>query len=270
MANLSDLIKVLSPTTSNYGEDTGTANNYVITLVPAPTSYENGVQYIFKATYANTGTSTLNVNSLGAKTIKKNGTDDLLANDIIADQMITVIYDGTNFQMISVTASQFKYHIVTNDFTLDVTDIGSDFGSAFSGMVSTVDFEPDIQGTAWAHVNFDNTGFDPNKDIYLDLHHLFDGTIGSDLTVRIQVRVWVVVNSGTPVLGTPTDDVTTDILIPHIDTNKVLESNSFLTVSNVDLTTSTDTVIISVTRLATHINDTFTGTYQLMNVFLRQ
>ena len=46
---------------------------------------------------ANTGAATLNVNSLGAKTIVKGVNTTLDDSDILASQFITVIYDGTNF-----------------------------------------------------------------------------------------------------------------------------------------------------------------------------
>ncbi len=53
----------------------------------------------FKATNANTSASTLNVNGLGVIAIKKNSSAALTANDILAGQLVTVAYDGTNFQM---------------------------------------------------------------------------------------------------------------------------------------------------------------------------
>lgn len=72
---------------------------YAITVAPAPTAYVTGQKFTFKADVANTGAATLNVNSLGAKTIKKNVTVDLATNDIIANSIVTVVYDGTNFQL---------------------------------------------------------------------------------------------------------------------------------------------------------------------------
>jgi len=85
---------------ADYAQDTGTANTYVMTLDPVLTSYVAGKMYKFKATNANTGVSTLNINSLGVKVIKKNVTANLASGDILAGQIITVVYDGTNFQMI--------------------------------------------------------------------------------------------------------------------------------------------------------------------------
>ncbi len=84
-----------------YAADAGTTDTYVITLSPVPTSYTNGMIVHFKANTVNTGAATLNVNSLGAKTIVKEYNTTLADGDIKAGQLVSVIYDGTNFQMLS-------------------------------------------------------------------------------------------------------------------------------------------------------------------------
>ena len=83
-----------------YGIDSESSDDYVITLSPAPTAYIEGMLITFKANTVNTGACTLNVNGLGAKTIKKSVSTDLSNSDILAGQIIMVIYDGTNFQLI--------------------------------------------------------------------------------------------------------------------------------------------------------------------------
>lgn len=83
-----------------YAADSGAADAYVITLSPAITAYAAGQEFKFLAGNANTGTSTLNVNGLGAKTIKKNVSVNLSAGDIQASSIVKVIYDGTNFQLL--------------------------------------------------------------------------------------------------------------------------------------------------------------------------
>lgn len=90
---------------SDYVVDTGAADAYVITPVPAITAYTTGQIFSFKAAHTNTTTSTINVSGLGAKTIKKNGTANLAAGDIVATQIVVVEYDGTNFQMTSPSAN---------------------------------------------------------------------------------------------------------------------------------------------------------------------
>ena len=63
------------------------------------TSYIAGQVFSFVAAGANTGAVTLNINSLGAKNVYKSGTTPLDAGDIASGAAITVIYDGTQFQL---------------------------------------------------------------------------------------------------------------------------------------------------------------------------
>ena len=91
-----------------YAADAGANDTYVITLSPAPTSYTNGMIVYFKANTINTGAATLNVNSLGAKTIVKGVSTTLENGDIPASSFNTVIYDGTNFVLQNPTLTSVK------------------------------------------------------------------------------------------------------------------------------------------------------------------
>jgi len=64
-----------------------------------------GQTFRFVAAATNTGAVTLNINSIGAKSITKNGTTALTANDILINSAITVIYDGTQFQLLNPAVS---------------------------------------------------------------------------------------------------------------------------------------------------------------------
>lgn len=90
---------------SDYKVDTGTANAYVITPVPAVSAYTTGQIFSFKPVNANTTASTLNVSGLGVKSIKTTNGSALVANDIIASQIVVVEYDGTNMVMINPAQS---------------------------------------------------------------------------------------------------------------------------------------------------------------------
>jgi hypothetical protein len=91
--------------------DTGSANTYAIALTPAVTAYVAGQVFHFKAANASSGASTLNVNALGAKNIKKKNDQDIAAGDIEQNAIVSVIYDGTSFQMLSQLGT-------TSSFTL--------------------------------------------------------------------------------------------------------------------------------------------------------
>lgn len=89
--------------TEIYGASSGGTDAYAITVTPAPSAYSAGMTFTFKADVANTGAATLNVNSLGAKTIKKNHDQDLADGDIEANQVVTVVYNATDdtFEMMA-------------------------------------------------------------------------------------------------------------------------------------------------------------------------
>lgn len=98
----SDIAKNTQNQAHTYATDTGAADAYAIAPAVAPAAYAAGQRFAFKAANTNTGAATVNVSTLGAVTIKKRGgLGDLLANDIIAGQIVEVEHDGTNFQLIS-------------------------------------------------------------------------------------------------------------------------------------------------------------------------
>lgn len=80
---------------------TGSANAYVLTPNRTISSYAQGLCFVFKANFANTGAATLNVSAVGATAIKKNNDQALAANDIESGQIVCVVHDGTNWQMVS-------------------------------------------------------------------------------------------------------------------------------------------------------------------------
>ena len=84
-----------------FGADAEASDTYVITLSPVPTALETGMVINFKANTVNTGACTLNVNGLGAKSITSRYNKALFDGDILANQIVTVVYNGTNFQMLS-------------------------------------------------------------------------------------------------------------------------------------------------------------------------
>lgn len=82
----------------------GTANVQTLTYAVAPAALVAGDVFCFivGASLTNTGSTTLNVNALGAKTIKyKNA--NLVGNELRAGGVVTVVYDGTNFQLLGVS-----------------------------------------------------------------------------------------------------------------------------------------------------------------------
>jgi len=86
---------------------TGIAGTNTITgnLTPAITAYTLGQAFRFISAGANTGAVTININGLGAKAITKSGATALSSGDIPAGAAVTIIYDGTQFQLSSGAGS---------------------------------------------------------------------------------------------------------------------------------------------------------------------
>ncbi|USK71774.1 hypothetical protein [Peribacillus asahii] len=78
---------------------TGTANAYIATLTPALSAYQEGVSLRLKINVDNTGASTINVNGLGAKAIKKVDGTDINVGQLKAEGIYDFYYNGTNFQL---------------------------------------------------------------------------------------------------------------------------------------------------------------------------
>jgi hypothetical protein len=93
----------------NYCDTAGSATNtYVCALGYGLTTYIDGASYLVTINADNTGAATLNLNGIGAKTIKKKiagATVDLIAGDLKTGDKVRVVYDGTNMQLHSPVSS---------------------------------------------------------------------------------------------------------------------------------------------------------------------
>ena len=84
-----------------YAAGAGT-DTYTATLVPAVTAYTTGMKMLILFANANTVTTpTLNVNSLGAKTIKRQTGTALVVGDIQASWLALLEYNGTDMILLN-------------------------------------------------------------------------------------------------------------------------------------------------------------------------
>lgn len=82
----------------------GGTTAYTLTSGLSLAAYVSGQSFLIKMNATNTGASTLNVDSLGAKNITKNGTTALASGDLVSGTIYRVAYDGTQFQVVDGTA----------------------------------------------------------------------------------------------------------------------------------------------------------------------
>lgn len=85
----------LQDQTYTYFQDTGATDVYVVTCTPPLPSLQDGQKISFKAANANTGSGseTLNVDGLGARSLITNDTDGLLKNAILSGCIYDVEYN---------------------------------------------------------------------------------------------------------------------------------------------------------------------------------
>ena len=81
----------------NYAAATVSSSNvYVATLSPAVTAYTTGMTVHLEFAAINTASATINLNGVGAKTIKDVFGNALIGGELTAGGIMTLIYDGTD------------------------------------------------------------------------------------------------------------------------------------------------------------------------------
>ena len=121
----------------NYSSDTGVANAYIANLSPAPTAYVAGMHVFVNILNTNTAVSTINVNSLGVKSITTWNGVALISNELIAGQVAHLIYNGTNFNLISNDSILPKNNVWTGTQTLSSKSLWQAEGAAIASAATT-------------------------------------------------------------------------------------------------------------------------------------
>jgi hypothetical protein len=106
--NQTGIAMAINAAGADFYSDSGTANAYVLTAIGtlrSPHAYFDGMRVRFRPDNANTGASTVNVATLGVKSIKRSdGTTATSAGDIPANADIELRYDLANGVFIVVKA----------------------------------------------------------------------------------------------------------------------------------------------------------------------
>jgi len=115
-ANLSQAQSTATKLLTVSGTDTITASGS-----PTVTAYATGAMYYFTPAATNTGAATINIDSLGAKSITKNGTTALAAGDLTSGKVAVVVYDGTRFQLVAGFSASSTGNITFSGNTIGTT-----------------------------------------------------------------------------------------------------------------------------------------------------
>ena len=99
-ANLTQVQTTAAKLLTVSGTDTITASGS-----PTVAAYTAGAMYYFSPAATNTGAATINIDTLGAKSITKNGSTALAAGDLTSGKVAVVVYDGTQFQLVNAAVA---------------------------------------------------------------------------------------------------------------------------------------------------------------------
>jgi hypothetical protein len=113
------ITNIASGMNANYANDVGIANAAVAALNPAPISLAavNGVLIDIRFSASNTGPTTLNLNGTGAVPIVDEAGRALKGGALTAGGIYSVIYNGTNFRLLS------RSSVFTDQITVDGSSI---------------------------------------------------------------------------------------------------------------------------------------------------
>lgn len=103
----------------DYNTSGGSSNAYTLSLDAQITALVEGMIVKFKANHANTGASTININAIGANTIKKADGTDLIAGDLVVNGVYFLIYNGTNFILLAPILNGSNIRVFTAGATIN-------------------------------------------------------------------------------------------------------------------------------------------------------
>lgn len=144
-----------------YALTTGSANAYVADPSPALSALTTGAWLILKLNFTNTGAATLNVNSLGAKSLKKLGDQDVEAGDLRSGNMVEVRYDGTNWLLAEPALPDRLYAELAgsvNAYTATIAGVTINANSDLTGRVLVLKVGAALTNTGASTLNVNGKG----------------------------------------------------------------------------------------------------------------
>jgi hypothetical protein len=234
------------------GTNTYTASNNM-------TSYISGDTILCIFTNANTGAATLNLNSLGAKAIQRNGSLALNSGDIQAGQPYWLTYNGTAYEIAGRVSTDWK----PNSIPLGAINISgaSFFINGGAGVYVSLDGSSDDVFFFNDSLSKDGNMYD-GSDIALKLHCRLSSNGAVSDTVGLLLDYAIVKD------GDNTTTTVTNVAQVNYDVSTEVADIMF----DIQLTTMTgvadaDTIMITVTRNSTGASaDTYGGDFEIIGL----
>ena len=106
-------------------------NTIIATAASTITAYEDLEQYTFRTAQVNTTSVTLNIDTIGAKSVVKNHDKAILPGDFEADQNVVVTYNDTDdtFEWVNQNAKTVSFYEAPNVVASTTTDIWGGSGN---------------------------------------------------------------------------------------------------------------------------------------------
>lgn len=177
--------------TVTYG-GSGNAYTATSTVAHALTAYAAGNIFALKANHTNTGGATINIDSLGAKSIVTPAGAAMQASQIVSGGIYLLVYDGTSFQIVNALAAAaprgyLAGYTMTNNAggttAIDVAAGSARNSSNVVDIVSAAAITNKTLGTAWAAGN--SQGMLDTGSIGNDTYHIFAIRKDSDGSVDV-------------------------------------------------------------------------------------
>jgi hypothetical protein len=142
-----------------YATASGT-NTYTVSI-SGISSLAEGLSIKVKFTNANTGTATLNVNSLGTKSIVKSNGNALSSGNIKAGQICHLVYTGSNFQLLGEESPVTSVNGKTGVVVLNADNIAETTGRRYM----TTTEKTSLSGTVASTENLDGITTSANRQV---------------------------------------------------------------------------------------------------------
>ncbi len=186
---------------------------------PSVSAYAAGQMFYFVAAGDNTGAVTINIDSLGAKSVTRDGAVALAAGDIKNGEVVVIVYDGTRFQVVSQlnSSGDARFANVSITSALYVGGVATIVGNANFNASVSIASALSIGGVATFTVNPVLTGGTANGVVYLNASKA--ATTGTALTYNGTTFTSGAHTLSTGVLTVPAGAVGTPSITTSGDTN---------------------------------------------------
>jgi len=226
-------------------DTSSTVNSFIVSAPANPKNYayKTGDVWLFKPAATNTGPSTFKVGSLASANIYKGGTTPLVSGDIQSGIWTLIMWDGTQWQLVSSPQSNFlpvqSVYATNGPITIS---------TAAGTYVFPVSFTLTSGATSWIDL-----------DISFAAQFISENGGSSDITATIQWNTAPLTN--TTVTVSPTSGASNSGETIHVGDTGSQEAHTWRFIGNVPgsiNSTGTITAQVSLT-ISSNLNDTRPG-----------